>query len=77
MIAALWHEWVVKRKKDENVLVEFLRDADFGIGRGTTWQKAGLVPEGSRTPISRRQEVVSAINYLLSEALKLERGERN
>ncbi len=77
VIAAVWHEWVVKRKKDEAVLTELLTDADFSLGRGATWQEAGLVPEGSRTPISRRQEVVSAINYLLTEALKLERGERN
>ena len=77
VIAASWYEWVVKREKSEEVLVKLLRDADFTLGRGATWQKAGLVPEGSRTPISRRQEVVAAINYLLSEAIKLERGKRN
>ena len=77
VIAAAWHEWVVKREKSEEVLVELLRDADFSLGRGAMWQKAGLVPAGSRTPISRRQEVVSAINYLLGEALKFERDKRN
>ena len=77
VIAAVWHEWVGRREKDEEVLVGLLKNADFSLGRGALWQKAGLVPEGSRTPISRRQEVVSAINYLLSEALKLERGKRN
>ena len=77
VIAAAWYEWVVKREKSEKVLVKLLRDADFTLGRGATWQKAGLVPEGSRTPISRRQEVVSAINYLLSETLNLERGKHN
>ena len=77
VIAAAWHEWVVKREKSEEVLVELLRDADFSLGRGAMWQKAGLVPAGSRTPISRRQEVVSAINYLLGEAVKLERDKRN
>ena len=77
VIAAAWYEWVVKREKSEKVLVKLLRDADFTLGRGATWQKAGLVPEGSRTPISRRQEVVSAITYLLSEALNLERRKHN
>ena len=77
VIAAVWYEWVAKREKNEDALVKLLKDADFTLGRGSMWQKAGLVPEGSRTPISRRQEVVSAINYLLTEALNLERGKSN
>lgn len=77
VIAAVWHEWVIKREKKEELLVELLRDADFGPSRGAIWHEAGLVPEGSRTPISRKQEVVSAINYLLREALKLEGEKRN
>ena len=77
VIAAVWHEWVGKREKDETVLVELFRDADFSLGRGATWQEAGLVPEGSRTPISRRQEVVAAINHLLKEALGHERSKLN
>ena len=77
VIAAVWHEWVLKRERSEEVLVHLLSDADFSFGHGATWQKAGLVPRGFRTPISRKQEVVSAINYLLSEALKFERGERS
>ena len=77
VIAAVWHEWVVKRDKDETVIAELLTDADFSHGRGAIWQEAGLVLEGARTPIARRQEVVSAINYLLAESLKLERGERD
>ncbi len=72
VVAATWYEWVVKRDKAEDVLTRLLRDADFTLGRRSMWQMAGLVPEGSRTPISRRQEVVSAINYLLKEALNLE-----
>ena len=77
VIAAVWHEWVAKRGKKEEVLVDLLKEAEFSLGRGAIWRKAGLVPAGSRTPISRRQEVVSAINYLLKEALKLENNNRN
>ncbi len=77
VLAATWYEWVVKRKKSETALVRILKDADFTLGRGATWQKAGLVPEGFRTPISRKQEVVSAINYLLKEALKLGNGKHS
>ncbi|MCY3609753.1 MAG: DGQHR domain-containing protein [Acidimicrobiaceae bacterium] len=74
VIAAVWHEWVVRREKDDTVLVELFKDADFSLARGAIWHEAGLVPEGSRTPISRRQEVVAAINHILNQALKLERS---
>ena len=77
VIAAAWYEWVVKREKSEDVFAKLLRDADFTLGRRSMWQKAGLVPAGSRTPISRRQEVVSAINYLLRETVKLERDKQD
>ena len=74
VIAAVWHEWVMEREKNDELLAELFGTADFGPGPGSMWQKAGLVPSGSRTPVSRRQEVVSAINYVLSEALKLDRA---
>lgn len=77
VIAAVWHEWVFKREKDDAVLVELFKTADFSLGRGATWHEAGLVPEGSRTPISRRQEVVAAINHLLKDALEHERNRTN
>ena len=77
VLAAVWHEWVVEREKDEEFLVELLRGADFSLARAALWPKAGLVLAGSRTPISRRQEVVAAINYVLTEALKFERSKQN
>lgn len=76
VIAAVWHEWVAKREKHDAVLVDFLGAADFGFNRDATWHQAGLISEASRTPISRRQEVVAAINQILGEALKLERGNK-
>ncbi len=77
VVAATWYEWVVKRDKAEGVLTRLLRDADFTLGHRSIWQMAGLVPNGLRTPISRRQEVVSAINYLLNEALNLEAAQNS
>lgn len=74
VVAAVWHEWVVKRNKDDVVLIELFRDADFSLGNGATWREAGLVPEGSRTPISRRQEVEAAVNHMLKAALGHERN---
>ena len=69
ILAGCYHDWMEERD-DWTPLADFLRDArlETGGGRGTLLVDAGAMLPGDNAPSGRRQEVESAINYIIQHA---------
>lgn len=73
IFAGCYHEWA-KGASDWKPLADFIREASLlpgkSFGEGALLVDAGVVTPGGTTPLPRAQEMVKAINYIVTEAKK-------
>ena len=76
ILAGCYHDWM-ERSDDWTPLADFLRDArlETGGGRGTLLVDAGAMLPGDNAPSGRRQEVESAIKYIVQYAREAAKSE--
>ncbi len=72
ILAGCWHLWHRSGYKDWTPLAQYVRQAVLtpGGGYGSLLVDAGAMVPGDSSPVSRRQEVQGAINYIVAEARK-------
>ena len=71
ILAGCYSDWRERGFQDWNPLAEFVRSSDLrtGGGRGSLLVDAGAMAPGDSSPIARRQEVQSAIDYIVAHAI--------